>query len=75
MAGSPQHEALRSLPQVEELLRDARLQQIAAILPRNVVVEAARTKAVRLMHTAANLMSTAKVFHHGAALWRHGKLE
>ena len=42
MAGSPQHEALRSLPQVEELLRDARLQQIAAILPRNVVVEAAR---------------------------------
>ena len=37
--------------------------------------KAARTKAVRLMHTAANLMSTAKVFHHGAALWRHGKLE
>ena len=34
MAGSPQHEALRSLPQVEELLRDARLQQIAAILER-----------------------------------------
>lgn len=37
--------------------------------------KAARTKAVRLMHTAANLMSTAKVFHRGAALWRHGKLE
>ena len=35
----------------------------------------ARTQAARLMHTAANLMSTAKVFHHGAALWRHGKLE
>lgn len=34
-----------------------------------------RAKAARLMHTAANLMSTAKVFHRGAALWRHGKLE
>ena len=42
MAGSPQREALRSLPQVEELLHDARLEQIASILPRNVVVEAAR---------------------------------
>lgn len=35
----------------------------------------ARTRAARLMHTAANLMSTAKVFHRGAVLWRHGKLE
>lgn len=34
-----------------------------------------RAKAVRLMHTAANLMSTAKVFHRGAVLWRRGKLE
>lgn len=34
-----------------------------------------RAKAARLMHTAANLMSTAKVFHRGAVLWRHGKLE
>lgn len=34
-----------------------------------------RAKATRLMHTAANLMSTAKVFHRGAVLWRHGKLE
>ena len=37
--------------------------------------KATRIKAARLMHTAGNLMSTAKVFHHGAALWRHGKLE
>ena len=42
MSESPQREALRSLPQVEELLHDARLEQIATILPRNVVVEAAR---------------------------------
>lgn len=34
-----------------------------------------RAKTARLMHTAANLMSTAKVFHRGAVLWRHGKLE
>lgn len=34
-----------------------------------------RAKAARLTHTAANLMSTAKVFHRGAVLWRHGKLE
>lgn len=42
MAGSSKQVALRSLPQVEELLRDARLQQIGAVLPRNVIVEAAR---------------------------------
>ena len=42
MAGSSNQVALRSLPQVEELLRDARLQQIGAVLPRNVIVEAAR---------------------------------
>lgn len=35
----------------------------------------ARAKAARLMHTAGNLMSTAKVFRHGATLWRHGKLD
>lgn len=42
MAGSSKQVALRSLPQVEELLRDARLQQVGAVLPRNVIVEAAR---------------------------------
>lgn len=42
MAGSSKQVALRSLPQVEELLRDARLHQIGAVLPRNVIVEAAR---------------------------------
>ena len=34
-----------------------------------------RTTAARLLHTAGNLLSTAKVFRHGATLWRHGKLE
>lgn len=34
-----------------------------------------RTKAARLMHTAGNLFVTAKVFRHGANLWRRGKLE
>ena len=34
-----------------------------------------RTKAARLLHTAGNLSVTAKDFHHGAALWRCGKLE
>lgn len=34
-----------------------------------------RAKAARLMHTASNLLVTAKVFHHGAVLWRNGKLE
>lgn len=36
---------------------------------------ARRTKAARLMHTAGNLLATARDFRHGAALWRHGRLE
>lgn len=42
MDQSSQQQALRSLPQVEELLRDARIKQLETVLPRNVVVEAAR---------------------------------
>lgn len=34
-----------------------------------------RTKAARLLHTAGNLLATAKVFSHGANLWRRGRLE
>ncbi|MGE8646391.1 hypothetical protein ACOJAS_00205 [Bifidobacterium breve] len=37
--------------------------------------KAARTKAARLMHTGANLISTARTFQHGANLWRRGRLE
>ena len=37
--------------------------------------KAIRTKAARLMHTAANLFATAKDFQHGANLWRRGRLE
>ncbi|MBW3080336.1 hypothetical protein KIH78_02835 [Bifidobacterium sp. 79T10] len=33
------------------------------------------TRAARLMHTAANLLVTAKDFQHAANLWRRGKLE
>ena len=35
----------------------------------------ARTKAARLMHTSASLLSTTKDFQHGANLWRRGRLE
>jgi hypothetical protein len=34
-----------------------------------------RTTAARLLHTAGNLMTTARDFHHGADLWRRGQLE
>lgn len=37
--------------------------------------KAIRTKAARLMHTAGNLLATAKDFNHGAHLWRRGRLE
>jgi hypothetical protein len=33
------------------------------------------TQAARLMHTASNLMVTAKTFNHAARLWRRGRLE
>ena len=36
---------------------------------------AVRTKAARLMHTSASLLSTTKDFQHGANLWRRGRLE
>nr|WP_236023757.1 hypothetical protein [Bifidobacterium miconis] len=32
-------------------------------------------KAARLLHTASNLMVTARDFRHGASLWRRGKLD
>lgn len=34
-----------------------------------------RGKAARLLHTAGNLIGTAKDFRHGAHLWRRGKLD
>ena len=34
-----------------------------------------RTTAARLLHTAGNLLGTAKDFRHGAHLWRRGKLD
>ena len=37
--------------------------------------KAMRTKAANMLHTGANLMATAKDFHHAANLWRRGKLE
>ena len=37
--------------------------------------KAMRTKAATMLHTGANLMATAKDFHHAANLWRRGKLE
>ena len=35
----------------------------------------AQTRAARLMHTAANLLTTSRDFHEGAHLWRRGRLE
>ncbi|PST48417.1 hypothetical protein COO72_07880 [Bifidobacterium callitrichos] len=37
--------------------------------------KAMRAKAANMLHTGANLMATAKDFHHAANLWRRGKLE
>ncbi|TPF77755.1 MULTISPECIES: hypothetical protein [Bifidobacterium] len=37
--------------------------------------QAARAQAAKLLHTGANLMSTARTFEHGAHLWRRGRLE
>ena len=34
-----------------------------------------RTTAARLVHTAGSLLTTARDFSHGAALWRRGRLE
>ncbi|MBT1173564.1 hypothetical protein JS528_09475 [Bifidobacterium sp. MA2] len=41
----------------------------------DVDAQAMRAKAARMLHTGANLMTTAKDFHHAANLWRRGKLE
>lgn len=38
-------------------------------------VKTIRTKAAQMLHNGANLMATAKDFHHAANLWRRGKLE
>lgn len=35
----------------------------------------AQTRAARLMHTAANLLTTSRDFREGAHLWRRGRLE
>lgn len=41
----------------------------------SAVEKRARAKSARLMHTAGNLFATAKDFHHGANLWKRGRLE